>query len=177
VQDVRSFLMESAQALGLMAGFVALGVLAALGQAESLGSGREGYLPASMADPEPKQPAELWLVDGFNVLHVGMLGGQERERWWAAERRAELLAAAGRFDAAAAQTEVWVVFDGPRPAPSDAACPVQVAFAPSADDWMLARIKEAERPVVVVTADRRLAARARHRGARVATPRAFLARC
>jgi rRNA-processing protein FCF1 len=52
-------------------------------------------------------------------------------------------------------------------------------FAPSADDWLLARVREEDDPtrVVVVTADRKVAGRARQRGARVVSPRDFLERC
>jgi uncharacterized protein YaiI (UPF0178 family) len=54
-----------------------------------------------------------------------------------------------------------------------------VVFAPSADDWILRELREASDPtaIVVVTADRQVADRARHRGARVVSPRAFLERC
>jgi hypothetical protein len=61
---------------------------------------------------------------------------------------------------------------------SDAPGPHRV-FAPSADDWLLARVRAAENPgrIAVVTADRRLAERARRRGARVVGPGEFLRRC
>jgi rRNA-processing protein FCF1 len=54
-----------------------------------------------------------------------------------------------------------------------------VVFAPSADDWLLQAVRDAEEPsaLVVVTADRQLADRIRHRGARIVSPRTFLARC
>jgi hypothetical protein len=56
---------------------------------------------------------------------------------------------------------------------------VQAVFVPSADDWLVARVREAADPqrVRVVTADRRLAARVRHHGGRVVSPAAFLGRC
>jgi predicted RNA-binding protein with PIN domain len=135
--------------------------------------GRAGpYTSAPMSDPR-------WLVDGFNVLHAGVLRGSDRRGWWKEEARARLLERVAGFEDAAA--ELWVVFDGPGPA-ADAERESQrprVVFAPSADDWLLAAVREAEDPasVVVVTADRQLADRARHRGARVVSPRAFLARC
>jgi hypothetical protein len=75
-----------------------------------------------------------------------------------------------------------VVFDGPRPLPApaegEAAGAPRIAFAPSADEWLLRRVREAgPGAVAVVTADRRLADRARARGAQVVSPQAFLARC
>ena len=53
---------------------------------------------------------------------------------------------------------------------------MRAIFAPSADDFLLEQIGARER-VALVTADRRLAERARRRGARVVAPAAFLARC
>jgi predicted RNA-binding protein with PIN domain len=127
-------------------------------------------------------PPRVWLVDGFNVLHAGVLVGRDRSGWWSEAGRGRLLARAARFDDP--EAEIWVVFDGRVPVRPDAPLPsgrtgLQVVFAPSADDWLLARVRSAEEParLAVVTADRRLAARAAHRGARVISPRAFLARC
>ncbi|MCP3986366.1 MAG: hypothetical protein GY723_18455 [bacterium] len=146
---------------------------------------------------------EHWLVDGFNVLHVALLHGRERGRWWRAEARNQLLSRIQRFEGPG---EVCVVFDGPRPeaensdpgpeaedsdpgpeaensdpelaSPLPATVP-RVVFAPSADDWLLAEIRKYPNPeqLVVVTADRRLADRARHRGAQIHSPRDFLTRC
>lgn len=125
-----------------------------------------------------EEPA-IWLVDGFNVLHAGLLRGRDRGRWWQGSERRRLVELAERFDDPAAQ--VWVVFDGghPEAAADEGGTRVEVVFAPSADDWLLARVRQTETPAraVVVTRDRQLADRARHRGARIATPREFLARC
>ncbi|MCP5058478.1 MAG: hypothetical protein GY937_17385 [bacterium] len=125
---------------------------------------------------------EHWLVDGFNVLHVALLHGRERGRWWRAEARNQLLSRIRRFEGAG---EVCVVFDGPRPetgpesAEPPAAAVPRIVFAPSADDWLLAEIRKHPDPaqLAVVTADRRLADRARHHGAQIRSPRDFLARC
>jgi hypothetical protein len=112
------------------------------------------------------------------VLHAGPLGGRDRSEWWTAPRRDELLEIAARFDDRSA--EVWVVFDGPREADvrDDTRGPHPV-FAPSADAWLLERVRAADDPsrIAIVTADRKVADRARHRGARVYAPRDFLARC
>jgi len=188
---VRAFLLEDAQALGIVAGVVVAGLGSAglgttgppypRGEVES--EARE--LEMRPADPgagepsEPARPPRLWLVDGFNVLHAGVLAGRDRASWWSETRRAELLAIVERFDAERDDAEVWVVFDGPG-APQDAGIQgrrVHVAFARSADDWLVKRVGAAGEPVCVVTSDRELADRARRRGAEVLSPRRFLARC
>lgn len=141
--------------------------------------------PAPVAeDPKnlPNVPS-TWLIDGFNVLHVGLLGGRDRSEWWTADRRAELLARVAHFDDAGA--ELWVVFDGPRPEVADPAGAdsggerLRQVFAASADAWLVERVGAAEDPgrIAVVTADRQVAGRVRHRGAQVRSPRDFLARC
>ncbi len=128
----------------------------------------------------------LWLVDGFNVLHSGVLQGPDRQNWWTGPMRARLLARAERFDDPDA--ELWVVFDGPRAEDrelkgreydDETTGRVRTVFAPSADAWLVSRVQAAAQPaaVAVVTADRQVAGRARHRGARVVSPREFLARC
>jgi hypothetical protein len=138
--------------------------------------------PRPVVEDRSEAPS-MWLLDGFNVLHAGPLGGRDRTEWWIEPRRSELLDLAGRFDDPRA--EIWVVFDGPRPeAPGEAdeggpAPRLRCVFAPSADEWLLARVRAAEDPrrVAVVTCDRKVADRARHGGARVYSPRAFLDRC
>ena len=160
--------------LAIVSAFVALGLL---GQSADLGAGggTDAY-PSAMAG----QPGTLWLVDGYNVLCSGVLGGRERNRWWSEERRQELLARLEGLDEPRA--EIWVVFDGERAATLEPARAgrVHTVFAPSADDWLVAevgrRVAE-ERSVAVVTADRRVAGRSRHRGARVVAPRELLGRC
>jgi hypothetical protein len=155
-------------------GLVVGGVLVfGLGWAGAVSLAETGtYTPPSVSD-------ERWLVDGFNVLHAGVLRGNDRRGWWREEMRARLLARVAAFDDAAA--ELWVVFDGPGPGgEAERACErPRVVFAPSADDWLLGAVRDTADPasIVVVTADRQLADRARHRGARVVSPRAFLARC
>jgi hypothetical protein len=172
----RSFARGALEALWITAAFVALG----LGYAEVVkrAPARPAvYAPAFVATRASGDPS-VWLVDGFNVVQRALLGGREREEWWTARRRAELLERAAAFDNPAA--EVWVVFDGPDAEPEEVGArgPRRV-FAPSADDWLFARIRAAEDPgqIAVVTADRRLAGRARRRGARVVPPSEFLRRC
>jgi hypothetical protein len=165
----RSIFAGIGQTALVVAGVVTFG-LAAAGALSLAGPG--AYTPAPM-------PRERWLVDGFNVLHAGVLRGNDRRGWWRQDVRARLLARVAGFDDAAA--ELWVVFDGPGPGgeAERASERPRVVFAPSADEWLLGAVRESTEPesLVVVTADRQLADRARHRGARVVSPRTFLARC
>ena len=163
---VPPFLAGVIQSAGITLAFVALGLTSA--GFFSLYNGRV---------TESEQPA-IWLVDGFNVLHAGVLEGRDRGDWWRAASRAQLLTLAGSFDDPKA--ELWIVFDGPLEAP---AAPetrrLRVVFAPSADEWLLSRLRSAPDPsrLGVVTGDRRLAIRSRRRGAQVIRPRDFLDRC
>lgn len=148
----------------------------------ALGLGWWGALPraeaASASYPRGvSPPAETWLVDGFNVVQVALLGGRDRSAWWSGPQRAELLARAEGFEERGAT--LFVVFDGERAAPGESPGRVRPVFAPSADDWLVTRVREAAQPerLVVVTADRKLAARVRHHGARVVAPGEFLDRC
>ena len=139
--------------------------------------------PESSKDAEPSREelpdCRIWLIDGYNVLHAS-LGGQDRSEWWTAARRHELLARLRSFERP--DRELWVVFDGPRPAPTDSQAEpsqLRLVFAPSADEWIRRTLREAPDPsvVAVVTGDRPVRDRARHRGAQVVAPRALLACC
>jgi hypothetical protein len=80
-------------------------------------------------------------------------------------------------------TEIWVVFDqrdGVEQAGSAGGSliegdGVQIHHAPDADDYIVARCTQlcSQREVVVVSADRSLVDRAKHRGARAASPWSF----
>lgn len=144
-------------------------------------SDSSGSRPRATAVSAPTQAVEAWLVDGFNLLHTVLLGGEERSRWWTAAGRSRVLEAVADATHERDHARVWVVFDGSRPAPPSPdgdAGRLHAVFAPSADDWLVRRVREAASPdrVVVVTADRKLANRARHHGASVMTPVDFLAR-
>ncbi len=148
------------------------------------------------AAPPRLPPARVWLVDGYNVLHTVLLGGQARESWWRAGERERLRARVWGFTDPNA--ELWLVFDGSTPnsdplnepdsESSEGDVPgrqrVRVVFAPDADDWIRRRAKQlcgagdAEAgSIAVVTADRRLADRSRHAGAQIVRPRDFIAHC
>jgi hypothetical protein len=143
---------------------------------ESAGSPPESA--ATVADGELLREVEEWLIDGFNLLHAALLGGEDRSRWWTAASRSRVLEAVAGATHEREHHRVWVVFDGSRPASGSEPGRLHSVFAPSADDWLVHRVKQAPDPgrVVVVTADRKLANRARHHGARVLTPGSFLAR-
>jgi hypothetical protein len=130
--------------------------------------------PGEMENREP--PSQVWLVDGYNAIAVGLLARREREDWWTSRYRNELLGRVEAFEEPSA--EIWVVFDGARPAEAAPSGRVHSVFAPSADDWLLTRIRERDpSTTTLVTADRQLADRARDRGVVVVTPAEFLARC
>jgi len=168
---LRAVVTGFAQTGGVVGAVVAFGLIWA-------GSGSH-WTGRAFYHASPMEKNVRWLVDGFNVLHAGVLRGNDRQGWWREETRARLLERVAAFEDGGA--ELWVVFDGPGPGADAeiASLRPRVVFAPSADDWLLAAVREAAEParVVVVTADRQLADRARHRGAQVVSPRAFLARC
>jgi hypothetical protein len=144
--------------------------------------GRAAAYPARVTGPidtsDTSDTSETWLVDGFNVVQVALLGGRDRHAWWTSGQRAELLARAEAFEEA--EAPIFVVFDGARAAGADpAGGRVRPVFAASADEWLVDRVKRADAPerLVVVTADRGLAGRVRHHGARVVSPGEFLGRC
>lgn len=183
------FAREVLGALAVMAVFVALAagsfVLARGAGAGPAETGPRAYLGPPVTDdsaatstPPSDEPVQ-WLVDGFNLLHAAVLRGRDRKDWWRAEARARVVDLVRQLEAPGG--EIIVVFDGRRPAdePQPDARGPQVVFAASADDWLLAAVRAAPDPtrVVVVTADRQLADRARHRGARVIGPTAFRERC
>jgi predicted RNA-binding protein with PIN domain len=175
----------AAEAFGVMAAFVLGGL--GLAAAERWAGPHGGPYPfpqmtTAADDPCDVEPADeaaapaVWLVDGFNVLCAGVLRGRERSEFWNEASRQRLLERVARFDDADAR--VIVVFDGAQPPDAAPRERPETVFASSADDWIVARLREAKgERVAVVTADRQLAGRARHRGAEVVSPLRFLARC
>lgn len=171
-----------ALAIGLAQSGAVVGLFLAFGLGWAAAGGRgDAAAPytASVAEASTEEGGVHWFVDGFNVLHAGVLRGNDRRGWWKSEMRGRLLSRVARFEEP--EAELTVVFDGQGPgddAERESVRP-RVVFAPSADDWLLDTVRAAEDParLVVVTADRQLADRIRHRGARVVSPRTFLARC
>jgi len=185
---VGRWVREAGEALAIAAAWVALafgcalGLAAASGAAVGAGPDYPGAVASAGSQGRPLPAASVWLVDGYNVLHAGLLHRHDRGRhFWSAAHRERLRARAACFRPAA--EEVWLVFDGgnereDREERSGRAA-LHTVFATSADEWLVARVKAAERPerLAVVTGDRRVAGRARHRGAQVVSPRVFLEHC
>jgi hypothetical protein len=147
--------------------------------ASGSGDDRQGGEPAR-ADVAAidATPDTAWLVDAYNVLHVILLGGEDRSQWWRATARDRLIERAARMPVD--RGRVWLVFDGGVPAPeSDAeGAGPRIVFTPSADDWIHQRARRSIGPApVVVTADRKLARRCRRVGARIVSPGDFIAAC
>ncbi len=119
----------------------------------------------------------LYLVDGYNVLHAVVLAGKDRSEWHGPRNRAQVVELAGRLR----EGEAWVVFDGSVVPEELGRQPerVTVSFAPSADDFILERCValRGDREIVVVSADRSLLDRARHRGAARLSPWQFAGLC
>lgn len=122
------------------------------------------------ADPD----ADLWLIDGFNVLHACLLKGRDRQAWWRAEAQARV---AQWLDDFARNHDVVVVFDAARPDSErceNAGFSATLRFAPDADAAIVEAVRVAGgRHVCVVTADRSLTDRCKALGARTLRPWAF----
>ena len=138
---------------------------------------------ASPRRPRLETSPRSWIVDGYNVLRVS-LSPQGAENWWREERRAALLTLASRLPYP--NEPITLVFDAKhltepqlKPAAEDARARVRQVYAPSADEWIIATLKQRSdlEQTVVVTADRPLADRARHRGAEIVATDAFVALC
>ena len=74
-------------------------------------AGQVGGTAAQVGGPaaEDAPMRELIIVDGFNVLHAGVLRGRDRAGWWRPEARARLIDALAPL--AGGPAEVRVVFD------------------------------------------------------------------
>lgn len=131
------------------------------------------------------------LVDGFNVLHTVLLAGARDSLWWGRAARDRLLERVALWPESG--DAIWVAFDGAQPAWSVLAVEiigpgperpargpiVHSLFVESADDWIVRRARRAEVPerTVVVSADRKVAGRARSAGCLVWSPWTFIAGC
>jgi predicted RNA-binding protein with PIN domain len=168
--------LEPLWVIGLFLAF-GLGWAALFGLRENRVSGSKD-LPEAPDAPAP----ELWLVDGYNVLHAGVLRGRDRRGWWTASVQSRLVAIAHTFEDPTA--EIVLVFDAAKPEAPRAPEPpppsrVRLVYTPSADAWLVRHVRASESPerIAVVTADRQVQGRARHGGATVVSPLNFLARC
>jgi predicted RNA-binding protein with PIN domain len=126
----------------------------------------------------------LLIIDGFNVLHAGILTGRDRANWWRAEIQRRLVARVEQFSQTQA-AELWIVFDRRSDRHSekedvDSDDPrIHVFYAPSADDWIVSKVEAwgSQRTITVVTADRLLRERVRRAGGMLSSPMQFLATC
>jgi len=126
----------------------------------------------------------LLLIDGFNVLHSGVLIGRNRAGWWQEPAQRRLVERVEQFPNSSS-LEIWIVFDrrpdkeGQAVNVSSSDHHISVHYAPSADDWIVEQVKSLakQRKVTVVTADRPLRDRVRHVGGELLSPRQFLAEC
>ena len=126
----------------------------------------------------------LLIIDGFNVLHAGVLVGRDRAGWWQEPAQHRLVERVEQFPNSS-DMEIWIVFDRRSDKEGIAAdvgstdTRIRVYYAPSADDWIVEQVKTlmAQRMVTVVTADRPLRDRVRHVGGELLSPRQFLAEC
>jgi hypothetical protein len=148
----------------------------------------DSVIGSEIEDEDPVSERRTLLVDGFNVLHTVLLAGDRDSIWWGRDAREKLLARICAWPDP--RDEIWVAFDGSQPAWSVLAVPAGLAaggggptvhsiFVESADDWIVRRARRAPLParVLVVSADRKVAGRARSAGCEVWTPWAFVARC
>ena len=164
----------------VIGGFVAFGLFWAALESD-LEPGGEAYAHP-MAETTSKTP-RIWLVDGYNTVCAGLLGGRDRVQWWSTQRRAELMERLAGFEGLTdPSSEIWVVFDGASPAQDDetGSRRIRSVFFPSADEWLVREVRDRANDggvVAVVTDDRRLANRARDRGALILTPQEFLRCC
>ena len=126
----------------------------------------------------------LLIIDGFNVLHAGVLVGRDRAGWWQETAQRRLVERVEQFPNPQ-DAEIWIVFDrrpdkeGQTANVSSTDRRIRVHYAPSADDWIVEHVKKLadQRTVTVVTADRPLRDRVRHAGGELLSPRHFLADC
>ncbi len=126
----------------------------------------------------------LLIIDGFNVLHAGILTGRDRANWWHASMQRRLVE---RVESCTdpAYTDIWIIFDRRTNAQTtfeDVTSNdprISVCYAPSADDWIVTQVGNlaSQRSIIVVTADRLLRERVRQSGGMRSSPMQFLATC
>lgn len=126
----------------------------------------------------------LLIIDGFNVLHAGILTGRDRANWWRAEIQRRLVARVEQFPQTQA-AELWIVFDRRSDRHSEKEDVgsddprIHVFYAPSADDWIVSKVEawSSQRTITVITADRLLRERVRRAGGMLSSPMQFLSTC
>lgn len=128
--------------------------------------------------------APLLIVDGFNVLHAGVLSGRDRAEWWKETAQRRLVNRVEQFSDVD-DAEVWIIFDRRTDQEGRATNVVSsdprisIAYAPSADDWIVEQVakRASSRRITVVTGDRPLRERVRRAGGSPLSPLQFLTAC
>ena len=126
----------------------------------------------------------LLIIDGFNVLHAGVLTGRDRANWWHASMQRRLVECVESCTDSA-YTNIWIIFDRRTDTHTEYEDVtsndrrISVFYAPSADDWIVTQVSEltGQRAVTVVTADRLLRERVQQAGGILCSPTQFLATC
>ena len=126
----------------------------------------------------------LLIIDGFNVLHAGVLTGRDRANWWHVSRQRRLVECVESCTDPA-YTDIWIIFDrrtNTQTKSEDVSSSdprINIFYAPSADDWIVTQVSEfaSQRTITVVTADRLLRERVRQAGGILCSPTQFLATC
>src|SRR5215471_16293391 len=98
-----------------------------------------------MSTFSPESLSPLLIVDGFNVLHAGVLSGRDRAEWWKETAQRRLVTRVEKFSDAD-DAEIWIIFD--RRADKDSQATnvassdprISIAYAPSADDWIVEQV-------------------------------------
>ncbi len=132
----------------------------------------------------PKSCSPLLLVDGFNVLHAGVLSGRDRAEWWKETAQRRLVHRVEKFSDADA-AEIWIIFDrradkeGQATNVSSSDPRISITYSPSADDWIVEQVvqRAGSRRITVVTGDRPLRERVRRAGGSLLSPLQFLTAC
>jgi len=124
----------------------------------------------------------LLIIDGFNVLHAGILTGRDRANWWLAPTQRRLVERV-ESSTASLPTDICIVFDRRTNAQTEyenvtSHNPrISVFYTPSADDWIVTQVEAwaSKQRITVVTADRLLRERVRRAGGVLLSPMQFLA--
>ncbi len=126
----------------------------------------------------------LLIIDGFNVLHAGILTGRDRANWWHVAMQCRLVARVESYTAPTSP-DIWIIFDRRTNGHTEhedvtsSDSRIRIFYAPSADDWIVTQVegRAHEQAITVVTADRLLRERVRRAGGALCSPMQFLAAC
>lgn len=137
-----------------------------------------------MSVPNPTPFSPLLIIDGFNVLHAGILVGRDRANWWKEAAQRRLVERVEQFSDPT-NPEIWIVFDrkeekrGIATDVTSRNTHIRIIYATSADDWIVEQVQTLSKKhaITVVTADRSLQGRTRYAGGTLLSPLQFLNAC